>query len=263
YLFGDENAIIQLDMSEYMEKFNVSRLVGAPPGYVGYEEGGQLTEIIRRRPYSVILFDEVEKAHPDIFNLLLQILDDGRLTDAKGRAVNFKNSIIIMTSNVGSEQILEMGSRLGSIGFVERSQTLDPEQEMQSKIRELLRERFKPEFLNRVDEIIVFHPLKERQIAQIVDLQLAKVRQRLKERHITIQVSDRTKKFLSQKGYDPVFGARPLKRVIQQLILDPLALKIVGGSIKEDDSIAIDLNGEEVVFKTQKAKVEPKVVSNH
>ncbi len=254
FMFNDENAMVRLDMSEYMEKHSVARMVGSPPGYIGYEEGGQLTEIIRRRPYSVILFDEVEKAHPDVFNMLLQILDDGRLTDSKGRTVNFKNTVIIMTSNIGSEQILEMGTRLGAIGFAERAKTADPEQEMQTKIRELLRERFKPEFLNRVDEVIIFHKLAPEHIAQIVDLQLARVANRLLERRIAITVTERAKKFLAERGYDPLFGARPLKRVVQQLILDPLALKIVEGSVKEHELVTVDVKNDTITFKTQKVK---------
>ncbi|MBI4133168.1 AAA family ATPase, partial [Candidatus Uhrbacteria bacterium] len=256
FMFNDENAMVRLDMSEYMEKHSAARMIGSPPGYVGYEEGGQLTETIRRRPYSVILFDEVEKAHPEIFNMLLQILDDGRLTDSKGRTVNFKHAIIIMTSNIGSEQILEMGTRLGAIGFAERSMATDPEAEMQSKIREMLRERFKPEFLNRVDEVIIFHALKPAHIAQIVDLQLARVSTRLGSRRITIHVTDRAKKLLALKGYDPTFGARPLKRVIQQLILDPLALKIVEGTIKEHGIIRVDAKDNLITFRTERARVE-------
>ncbi|MDP3985387.1 MAG: ATP-dependent chaperone ClpB [bacterium] len=254
FMFNDESALVRLDMSEYMEKHSVARMIGSPPGYVGYEEGGQLTEIIRRRPYSVILFDEVEKAHPDVFNMLLQVLDDGRLTDSKGRTVNFKNTIIIMTSNIGSDQILEMGTRLGSIGFAERSEAANPEYEMGVKIRELLRERFKPEFLNRVDEVIIFHSLKEEHIADIVELQLEKVATRLADRHMAVKVTERAKKILAKRGYDPVFGARPLKRIIQQLILDPLALKIVEGAMKEDDIVSIDAKNDDIVFRVQKQK---------
>ncbi len=254
FMFNDENSMIRLDMSEYMEKHTASRMLGSPPGYVGYEEGGQLTELVRRRPYSVVLFDEIEKAHPDIFNVLLQILDDGRLTDAKGRSVNFKNTIIIMTSNIGSEEIMQMGTRLGAIGFAERGKSEDAETTMRTKIREMLRERFKPEFLNRVDEIITFHALKMEHLGYIVDLQLARVGKRLTERGVTIRVTEAAKKFLAEKGYDPIFGARPLKRVIQHHILDPLALKIVEGTVKDDDTVTIDAKENEMTFKTGKTR---------
>jgi len=248
FMFNDENKLIRLDMSEYMEKHSVSKMLGSPPGYVGYEEGGQLTEMVRRHQYSVILFDEIEKAHPEVFNTLLQILDDGRLTDAKGRIVNFKNTVIIMTSNVGSDVILDL-SHGGNLGFKEdRSEKLD-ESAMRERVNEMLHERFKPEFLNRVDEIVTFHPLSERQLIKIVDLQLGKVAERLAARHIKISVSDKAKKFLAKQGFDPVFGARPLKRVIQNLILNPLSLQIIEGKIKEDKTVKIDVAEDKIVFR--------------
>jgi ATP-dependent Clp protease ATP-binding subunit ClpB len=247
-MFNDENKLIRLDMSEYMEKHSVSKMLGSPPGYVGYEEGGQLTETVRRHPYSVILFDEIEKAHPEVFNALLQILDDGRLTDAKGRIVNFKNTIIIMTSNIGSDVILDL-SHGGNLGFKEDNDEKVDEAAMRERVSEMLRERFKPEFLNRVDEIVTFHSLSEHQLIKIVDLQLDKVAERLGARHIKIFVSDKAKKFLAKKGFDPVFGARPLKRVIQNLILNPLSLQIIEGKIKEDKAIKIDIIGDKVSFR--------------
>ncbi|MBI5230141.1 MAG: ATP-dependent chaperone ClpB [Candidatus Magasanikbacteria bacterium] len=252
FMFNDENALIRLDMSEYMEKHSISRMVGSPPGYVGHEEGGQLTEIIRRRPYSVILFDEIEKAHPDVFNMLLQILDDGRLTDSKGRTVNFKNTVIIMTSNLGSEAILEM-SQKGSLGFEENhSKKKDMEKIMEEKIMEILKDRFKPEFLNRLDEIIIFHSLKQKQIERIVELQLALVEKRLQEKRIKMHVSEKAHKFLAEKGYDPNFGARPLKRTIQTNLLDPLAMDIIEGKIKEGQDIEVDVEKGKMVIEGRK-----------
>jgi ATP-dependent Clp protease ATP-binding subunit ClpB len=247
FMFNDESALVRLDMSEYMEKHAVSKMIGSPPGYVGYEEGGQLTEIIRRRPYSVVLFDEIEKAHPDTFNMLLQILDDGRLTDAKGRRVNFKNAVIIMTSNVGSEILQNTGRELGSIGFSDGSVNSD-EAEIKERINNLLKEQFRPEFLNRVDEIIMFHSLTEAEIADIVELQLRRVANRLhREKGVKITVSPAAKKLIAEKGYDPAFGARPLKRIIQSLLLNPLALKIVSGDIKEGDEITIGADKNEKI----------------
>jgi len=250
FMFNDESAMIRLDMSEYGEKHTVSRMLGSPPGYVGYDEGGQLTELVRRKPYSVILFDEIEKAHPDVWNTLLQILDEGRLTDAKGRRVNFKNTVIILTSNVGSDVILESGRRLGAIGFGEKDE--DEKQTTRDKLLAMLQERFKPEFLNRLDEIIVFKALSESEIAEIVDLQLAKLAKRLGLKHIDLKVTDKAKKLLAKKGYDPVFGARPLKRVLQHEILDPLALKILERGVKEDQAVTIDAKEETVVIKIGK-----------
>jgi ATP-dependent Clp protease ATP-binding subunit ClpB len=252
FMFNDENAMVRIDMSEYMEKHAVARLIGSPPGYVGYDEGGQLTEAVRRRPYSVILFDEIEKAHNDVFNILLQILDDGRLTDSKGRTVNFKNSIIIMTSNIGSHVIQEYAQN--NIGFEVGHKTkkkAPTEKEMKNTVMELIRKEFKPEFLNRIDEIITFHSLKEKQISQIVDLQLDLVKKRLTKKNIKIEFSDGAKKIIAKQGYDPAYGARPLKRVIQNLILDELALQIVEGKIKEGQKVEVDENKGKIEFKVK------------
>ena len=250
FMFNDESALVRLDMSEYMEKHAVSKIIGSPPGYVGYEEGGQLTEIIRRHPYAVILFDEIEKAHPDTFHLLLQLLDDGHLTDAKGRKVNFKNTIVIMTSNIGSDVILSAGKELTSIGFQNNEgEILTEDQEMHERIFGMLKDQFRPEFLNRVDDIIVFHSLREKEITDIVGLQLEHVAHRLKEqRDIDLQVKPAARELLAQKGFDPSFGARPLKRVIQQLILNPLSLKIVAGEFMPGDSITVGVKKNELIF---------------
>ena len=228
FLFDDERAMVRIDMSEYQERHTVSRLIGAPPGYVGYEEGGQLTEAVRRRPYSVVLFDEIEKAHPEIFNVLLQVLDDGRLTDGQGRTVDFRNTVIIMTSNLGSEYI----------------QALLPyrEEEAYQRVMEAVRAHFRPEFLNRIDEIMMFRPLTREQLSQIVDIQLRQVRQRLKQRNITLQVTLRAKEWLAERGYDPVYGARPLKRVIQRELLDRLANKILRGEVRDGDTVIVDVD---------------------
>jgi len=241
FMFNDEAALIRLDMSEFMEKHSVAKIIGSPPGYVGYDEGGQLTEKIRRRSYSVVLFDEIEKANPEVFNILLQILDDGRLTDSKGRAVNFKNTIIILTSNLGNEVIKEY-----SIGFSDGSDEIKVqvmrEKEMRDKIDKILKDHFKLEFLNRLDEIVVFKSLNKKVLSKIVDLELAKVEKRLKNKEITLKIAGKVKKMLTEKGYDTTFGARPLKRIIQNLILDELALEIIEGKIKEGDKVAIDLS---------------------
>lgn len=253
FLFNDESALVRLDMSEYMEKHATAKMIGSPPGYVGYEEGGQLTEVIRRKPYSVVLFDEIEKAHPDTFNMLLQILDDGRLTDAKGRVVNFKNTIIIMTSNIGSDMILNAGATLSSMGFdTDRSDKTDEDQ-MRERVMALLKDHFRPEFLNRVDDVIVFHSLSQKQITDIVDRQLQLVSQRLlKERKIKLIISDTVKTILSERGYDPSYGARPLKRVIQSLLLDPLALKIVSGEISDGSCLSVGVKNGEFLFQKDK-----------
>jgi len=227
FLFDDERAMVRLDMSEYMEKHTVSRLIGAPPGYVGYEEGGQLTEAIKRRPYSIILLDEIEKAHTDVFNMLLQILDDGRLTDGKGRTVDFKNTIIIMTSNLGSQVIKELSQDFGK---------------MEREVKAILDSHFRPEFLNRMDEIIIFRPLPLEVILQIVDLQIDELRERLQEKKIDIEVSQKAKRLLAERGFDPVYGARPLKRTIQKDVQNPLAVKILDGEYGEGDTIKIDIN---------------------
>ena len=230
FMFDDEGAIIRIDMSEYMEKHTVSRLLGAPPGYVGYEEGGQLSEAVRRRPYSVILFDEIEKAHNDVFNVLLQILDDGRLTDGQGRTIDFKNTIIIMTSNLGSQYIQEL---------------VGNEKEMEDKVNEILRTSFRPEFLNRVDETIIFKPLEREQLTKIVDIQINHLRKRLEEKNIGIELSEKAKNRLSDIGYDPVYGARPLKRTIQKYIQDPIATKILQGDFIEGDEIKVDIGKDD------------------
>ncbi|MFA6106480.1 MAG: AAA family ATPase [Patescibacteria group bacterium] len=247
FMFNDENSLIRVDMSEFMEKHSVAKFIGSPPGYVGYEEGGQLTEKIRRRPYSVILFDEIEKAHPEVFNILLQVLEDGRLTDAKGRVVNFKNTIIIMTSNLGNEVIKEY-----TIGFIDESDRENVkdvrENEMKEKIDGILRENFKLEFLNRIDEIVIFKSLNKTDLMKIVDLELAKVEKRLKNKLITVKVGGKVKKMLADKGYDITFGARPLKRVIQNQILDELAMRIIEGKIKEGDKVTIDLGAKNEVL---------------
>jgi ATP-dependent Clp protease ATP-binding subunit ClpB len=234
FLFDDEQAMVRLDMSEFMEKHSVSRLIGAPPGYVGYEEGGYLTEAVRRRPYSVVLFDEIEKAHPDVFNALLQILEDGRMTDGQGRTVDFKNTVIIMTSNLGSQPIQELGDT--NRGQLERLVT------------SVLREAFKPEFLNRVDETIIFNSLGREQIKSIVEIQLRRLRHNLAERKIALEVTDNAKALIAEKGYDPTYGARPLKRTIQRLIQDPLAIKILEGEFKEGDQVEIDADGDALEF---------------
>jgi ATP-dependent Clp protease ATP-binding subunit ClpB len=250
HLFNDENALVRLDMSEYGEKHTTARMIGSPPGYVGYDEGGQLTEIIRRKPYSVVLFDEIEKAHPEVFNILLQILDDGQLTDARGRKVNFKNTIIIMTSNMGSDRILDLGTR-GELGFGTdgAGQAESEYKAMESKIRNELKERMKPELLNRIDEIIIFHALSEKDLVHIVDIQLAEVSKRIHERRIAIEVTDKAKKWLAKQGYDPNFGARPLKRTLQTMILDPLSLKIISGEVKEGARISIDVKNDKIAIK--------------
>jgi ATP-dependent Clp protease ATP-binding subunit ClpB len=234
FLFNSEQAMVRLDMSEFMEKHSVSRLIGAPPGYVGYDEGGYLTEAVRRRPYSVILFDEIEKAHPDVFNVLLQILDDGRMTDGKGRTVDFKNTILIMTSNLGSQIIMELGE--------------DNRDAMKKQVNELLHRQFKPEFLNRIDEIIIFHGLSREDLAQIVEIQVRLLVDRLAVQNISLNLSDNCRKFLVREGYSPASGARPLRRVIQRYVQDGLAMKILEGSIQEGDDITVDVKPGSDIF---------------
>jgi len=241
FLFDDEQALIRLDMSEYQEKHTVARLLGAPPGYVGYDEGGQLTEAVRRRPYSVVLFDEIEKAHPDVFNVLLQILDDGRLTDGQGRTVDFRNTVLIMTSNLGGQLIQEMAGR----DF----------EEIRDAVMAVLRDHFKPEFLNRVDEVIVFRALTKEQLASIVDIQLRRLEKRLAERKIALVVTDGARELLAERGWDPVYGARPLKRAIQRLVQDPLAMQMLEGRFVEGDTIEVDARGGELVFSRAKVEV--------
>ena len=247
FLFNDEKAMIRLDMSEYMERHTVSKMIGSPPGYVGYEEAGQLTEKVKRRPYSVILLDEIEKAHTDVFNILLQIFEDGRLTDSKGRMVSFKNTIIIMTSNVGSDFI----NKMSAIGFSSK-QDIQERESMKDKIMDSLRDQFRPEFLNRIDEIVIFNYLKTEEIKRIVDLEFLKVQKRLAAKEITIKISEKAKEFLAKEGFDPNLGARPLKRVIQRLILDPLSVKIVTNEIAEGSRVLIDEKNGKVTFETPK-----------
>jgi ATP-dependent Clp protease ATP-binding subunit ClpB len=234
FLFDTDDAVIRLDMSEYMEKHNVSRLVGAPPGYVGYEEGGALTEAVRRRPYAVVLFDEIEKAHPDVFNVLLQVLDAGRLTDGQGRIVNFKNTVVIMTSNVGSELLREGGSS--------------------EDVLMLLKTKFRPEFLNRIDETVVFHALDQKQLRRIVSLQIDILRKRLADRRMTLEVSDEALDALAKEGFDPTFGARPLKRLIQRKLQNPLAMQMLEGKFGDGDSIKATLSKKTGEIELAKGK---------
>jgi ATP-dependent Clp protease ATP-binding subunit ClpB len=234
FLFDDERAMVRVDMSEYMEKHTVSRLIGAPPGYVGYEEGGQLTEAVRRRPYTVVLLDEIEKAHPDVFNILLQILDDGRLTDGHGRTVDFKNTVLIMTSNIGSQSIADLGP--------------GKEEEIKNRVMEALKAQFRPEFLNRVDEVIIFHQLGREHIKRVVDLQFDLLKKRLADRHIEIKLTEKAKELLVKEGYDPAYGARPLKRTIQRLVLDPLAVKVLKGEFKDGNTVVVDAKADDIIF---------------
>jgi ATP-dependent Clp protease ATP-binding subunit ClpC len=238
YLFDSEEALIRIDMSEYMEKFSISRLVGAPPGYVGYEEGGQLTEKVRRKPYSIVLLDEIEKAHPDVFNLLLQVLDDGHMTDGLGRKIDFKNTIIIMTSNIGARQLADFGT---GVGFGTKAQSDQLEENSKAVIQNALRKAFSPEFLNRVDDMIMFHSLQREDIFKIIDLELVKLYARLTDLGYTIELTDKAKDYICDKGYDEKFGARPLKRAIQKLIEDPLAEEIVKSNLQSGDKIVLDL----------------------
>ncbi|MDM7921385.1 MAG: AAA family ATPase, partial [Pyrinomonadaceae bacterium] len=238
FLFDDERAMVRLDMSEYMEKRAVARMIGAPPGYVGYEEGGQLTEAVRRRPYSVVLFDEIEKAHPDVFNVLLQILDDGRLTDSKGRVVDFKNTVLIMTSNLGSR----------AIQAAQENPLAD--HDVRNEVLQVLRDHFKPEFLNRIDDIVVFHQLGREQIASIIEIQLAKLRKMLADRDITIELDESAKELLVKEGYDPVYGARPLKRAIQSLLQNPLAVKLLNGEVGSGQTVRVTAENGELQFGT-------------
>lgn len=240
FLFNDENSMIRIDMSEYMEKHAVARLIGAPPGYVGHEEGGQLTEQVRRKPYSVILFDEIEKAHPDVFNILLQILDDGRLTDSKGRTVDFKNAVVIMTSNIGSTLILEQ-----TLSSMFTPSGMD---KMREEVMDLMKQYFRPEFLNRVDEIVFFKGLTLSQLSKIVDIQMERLRKLLADRDIEIEISDNAREMLATHGYEPAYGARPLKRVIRQQIENPLSRDILEGKFIDGDKILIDVEDDQIVF---------------
>jgi ATP-dependent Clp protease ATP-binding subunit ClpB len=235
FLFDDEQAMVRIDMSEFMEKHSVARLIGAPPGYVGYEEGGYLTEAVRRRPYSVLLFDEIEKAHPDVFNILLQILDDGRLTDGHGRTVDFRNAVITMTSNVGSQFLSELGER--------------EYDEIRKRVMESVRSTFKPEFINRIDDIIIFHPLSKEHIKVIVDIQLEKLKALLKEKKIDLDLTERAKVYLAEQGYDEAYGARPLKRVLQHELQNRLAIKLLDGEINEGATVVVDVEDGVVMFQ--------------
>ncbi len=233
FLFDDENAMIRIDMSEYMEKHSVSRLIGAPPGYVGYDEGGQLSEHVRRKPYSVVLFDEIEKAHPDVFNVLLQVLDDGRITDGQGRTVDFRNTVLIMTSNIGSQYILDEENA----------------EQREAKVTAALRQHFRPEFLNRIDETIIFDRLQREELTTIVDLQLERVRKRLAKQGLALALTEAAKEYIGNQGYDPVYGARPLKRAIQHHLLDHLSLEILDGKFKDGDVITADYRDGSMTFE--------------
>jgi ATP-dependent Clp protease ATP-binding subunit ClpC len=252
FLFDDENSMIRLDMSEYMEKHTVSRLIGAPPGYIGYEEGGQITEAVRRRPYRVILFDEVEKAHPEVFNILLQILEDGRLTDGHGRVVDFKNTVVIMTSNIGTQELQRQ-----AVGF--KQDKPGEERRVHQAVESALKQTFRPEFLNRLDEIIIFHSLTEDHLKQIVDLLVEEVRKRLVEHNITLELSEAASLWLVKQGYDPVYGARPLRRALQRYIENPLSKKILNGEFEEGDSIMVDTEADELVFSKSQTAIETKI----
>jgi ATP-dependent Clp protease ATP-binding subunit ClpB len=224
--------MVRIDMSEYQERHTVARLIGAPPGYVGYDEGGQLTEAVRRRPYSVVLFDEIEKAHPEVFNVFLQVLDDGRLTDGQGRTVDFRNTVIIMTSNVGSQYIMDV----------------QDEETMRARVMEAMHQHFRPEFLNRVDEIVIFHRLEREHLREIADIQLHHVRQLLARRNVTLALTEAAADLLINEGYDPVYGARPLKRVLQRRLVDPLAMQLIQGDVREGDHVVVDVENGELAF---------------
>ena len=255
FLFDKEDALVRLDMSEYMEKHSVSKMVGAPPGYVGYEESGQLSEIVRKRPYSVILIDEMEKAHPEVFNVLLQVLEDGRLTDSKGRTVSFKNSIIIMTSNAGSEHITDMGS----LGFETKDEEESARDSLKDKVMEALKKTFRPEFLNRVDDIIIFNHLSREDVRNIVSLELERVKERVeKSNGVFVDFKKSVEEMLSEKGFDHEMGARPLKRMIQTKVLNPLALSIISGDIKEGERVSVKVSKGEVVFNSLRSNSKPK-----
>ncbi|MBI2552617.1 ATP-dependent chaperone ClpB [Candidatus Uhrbacteria bacterium] len=262
FMFNSEAALVRLDMSEYGERHAVARMIGAPPGYVGYEEGGQLTELVRRRPYCVILLDEIEKAHPEVFNSLLQILDDGRLTDGKGRVVNFKNAIIIMTSNIGSAEILSLANR-GTLGFSAETEQKTTAERFDEKLRKMLHDRFKPEFLNRIDDIVVFHTLKKEHIEQIIDLQLAAIGARLREKRIKVELTPEARELFAELGYNAAFGARPLKRLITDKILNVLALELIRGRFKEGERIKVGVQGSEFILeRAENARRSPVAVAS-
>jgi ATP-dependent Clp protease ATP-binding subunit ClpC len=246
FLFGDEDALIALDMSEYMEKHTVSRLIGSPPGYIGYEEGGQLTEAVRRKPFSVVLFDEIEKAHPDVFNTLLQILEDGRLTDAQGRTVDFKNCVLIMTSNLGTRDI----AKGTTLGFTAKPDAKVDYERMRDKVMDELKRHFRPEFLNRIDEVIVFHQLSRVEVKSIVDLMTRRVVEQLKSKDIAMELTEAARDLLAEKGYDPALGARPLRRTIQRLVEDPLSEKLLWKEFGASQLVMVDAENGEIVFRS-------------
>jgi len=248
FLFDTEEAMVRIDMSEFMEKHAVARLIGAPPGYVGYEQGGYLTEAVRRKPYSVILFDEVEKAHPDVFNILLQVLEDGRLTDSQGRTVDFKNTVIVMTSNMGSDLIQQHSSAATDANAADESKSYD---EMKNMLMDVIGSHFRPEFINRIDEIVVFHPLAKEQIKAIAAIQVKRLLQRLKDNGFEVSVSDAVLEKLAEAGFDPVFGARPLKRAIQGRLEDPLSKAILSGQIQPNTSITLDIKADELTINPE------------
>jgi ATP-dependent Clp protease ATP-binding subunit ClpC len=245
FLFDDEDAMIRLDMSEFMEKHTVSRLIGAPPGYVGYEEAGQLTEAVRRRPFRVILFDEVEKAHPDVFNILLQILEDGRLTDGHGRTVDFRNTVVIMTSNLGTQEFQRQ-----AIGFSRQEKS--EQQRLKGAIETALKQTFRPEFLNRIDDIVIFQPLTQEDLKKIVELLILEVEKRLADRNIKLDLDDEARAWLLKEGYEPAYGARPLRRAIQRYVENPLSTKILQGDIKDDETVVVSVSGDVLSFSTKK-----------
>jgi ATP-dependent Clp protease ATP-binding subunit ClpC len=259
YLFDKEDALVRIDMSEYMEKFSISRLVGAPPGYVGYEEGGQLTEKIRRKPYSVILLDEIEKAHPDVYNILLQVLDDGILTDSLGRRVDFRNTIIIMTSNIGVRDLKDFGT---GIGFATKSRTDNQDDIVKSTIQNALKKTFSPEFLNRLDDVIVFNSLSREDIHKIIDIALGRLIARITNIGYNISLTEKAKDFLSEKGYDQQYGARPLNRAIQKYVEDPLAEEILKGDVREGDTIIVDYSGEGEALSFSRTNKEESIENN-
>ena len=260
FLFDDEQAMVRIDMSEYMEKHSVARLIGAPPGYVGYEEGGYLTEHVRRRPYTVVLFDEIEKAHPDVFNLFLQILDEGRLTDGHGKTVDFKNTVVLMTSNIGGKLIQDAGLEAARLEMQDKDSAAIWEAEyekVQEAVRLELRNHFRPEFLNRIDDIVLFRNLSRERIKEIVEVQLGDLRKRLADKRMTLELSEAVKDVLAEKGYDPVFGARPLKRAVQKYLQDPLSMKILEEEFADGDAIRVDVNGTGEHFEFKKTGGDP------
>jgi ATP-dependent Clp protease ATP-binding subunit ClpA len=254
FMFNDDRAVIRVDMSEYMEKHSISKLIGSPPGYVGYDEAGQLTESVRHRPYAVILFDEIEKAHPEVFNMLLSVIDEGRLTDGKGRVVNFKNTIIILTSNIGSQFV----EKMESIGFSNNSKKVDYSN-MKGKVLEALKDNFRPEFLNRLDEIIVFDVLSEEAIKEIVNLKIKVVIDRLFTKGIGFGINEEALSYLAKEGYDPHYGARPLNRLIQNKILNPVASYIIGNGVKKGDTIVVSVKGADLIIETKKGKIKSSI----